>query len=201
VIIEAFQLIGGPEPEDLFKALDSSDDEVRMVAVLLVPSGENDPRIIRALAKVFQSSGRDPQTFAFWALCRCGSNRRLLVPELTRLLASPPSSSQDPSNRRMTAVTLLGQIGPEAASAVPNVRRLLNDPDPKVQMESAAAIWLIAHDDTMVRRLTQLLSDTKDASIAGELLVRLGWMGRSAAPAIPTILAVLDRAHDMTGAS
>ena len=92
------------------------------------------------------------------------------------------------------AVTLLGEIGPPAASALPNARALLDDPVSYVQIDAGLAIWRIdGNVNDVLPVLTRIISD-RDAEpdLRQFALAAIGEIGPPARPA----LAVLTEASE-----
>jgi HEAT repeat protein len=90
------------------------------------------PTVLRALT---QGSDREAQVALMRALVRIVGNRpHAAVPTLCQLLRSA-----DPRVRR-EALTTLGQFGPSAGAALPNLRAALGDEDESVREAARVAV-------------------------------------------------------------
>lgn len=90
-------------------------------------------------------------------------------------------------NQRQTAAMLLGEIGPAASNALPNLIRALKSGDSWLPPLAAEAIWKISGDAQAI--LPCLIDSLKNSDEARRLLALriLSQMGPAAQPALPAI--------------
>ncbi len=81
------------------------------------------------------------------------------VPGLIRQLGTLASLDRE------SAAHALGQVGPQAASAIPALREAFRDDDPSVRIEAALALWLVSGESqSAVRVLREALQDPAEFS-------------------------------------
>lgn len=92
---------------------------------------------------------------------------------------------------RVQALTALGEIGPAASDAAPNVKRLIADKQSNgygTRLQAATVWWKISGNPnaTVVPRLSNWLRDGSegDAQFAAEAITRIGPPARDALPAL-----------------
>ena len=90
-------------------------------------------------------------------------------------------------NHRQLSAMLLGELGPGATNALPNLKSALNSQDIWLPAFAAEAIWMISNDTNAV--LPSLIAGLKSPSSDRRMLTlnALAKMGPTAAPAIPAI--------------
>ena len=94
---------------------------------------------------------------------------------------------------RWAAATFLGEMGPAAHQAIPDLRQRLEAPDPDIRarIEAAFALWKVGgRHEPSVRALAEALEDEKAGYMAA---ARLGEMGPQAADAVPGLIRALNR--------
>jgi hypothetical protein len=94
-------------------------------------------------------------------------------------------------NHRQLSAMLLGELGPRATNALPNLERALDNREIWLPIFAAKAIWKISSDATSV--LPWLTKALKDSNQTGQMLTLnvLGEMGPAAEPAVPAIREVM----------
>jgi len=94
-------------------------------------------------------------------------------------------------NQRQVAAMLLGEIGPPATDALPNLRGALKSGDMWLPALAAEAIWRISADADAI--LPSLIESLNHADTSRKLLTLrvLAQMGPAAKPAIPAVRAVM----------
>lgn len=112
-----------------------------------------------------------------------------LLPELTRLLVD-----DDPAVRELAA-RCLGELGPNAAKAVLDLRERLVDPDSHVVIEAAKALSRIVPADAASDRALEGRLESADASVVVAALLAAERMGPRGRPLIPAIAAHLESAN------
>ena len=122
----------------------------------------------------------------------------LLVKELeNRTWSNADASLSHPSNlgiglnQRQAAAMLLGEIGPTATNALPNLQNALRSGDMWLPAFAAEAIWRIAADPEAI--LPSLIQSLNHADMSRRLLTLrvLAQMGPAAKPALPAIRAIM----------
>jgi HEAT repeat protein len=99
------------------------------------------------------------------------------------------------------AAEVLGGLGSDARTAVPELQRLLSDRRPWRREQAALALWRIDHDTTIVSILTTELRQAAQAKgpeqqfdapgICGRIIAGLGEMGVAAKPAVPIMIELI----------
>jgi HEAT repeat protein len=93
---------------------------------------------------------------------------------------------------REEAVEMLGQMGTAARAALPELKKLVADPNRALRTRAALALWRIGGDARpAVAVLTANLRDG-DLSMRREALLALGQLGTEAVPAANAIVELLD---------
>ena len=93
--------------------------------------------------------------------------------------------------RRYTAAVILGQVGPWAAGAVPDLIQAVKGNDSAVRPGAARALGQIgSQPDTIIPLLIGLLDDKQDG-VPEAAVEALGDFGRLAKPALPKLLPLL----------
>lgn len=116
---------------------------------------------------------------AFIALARMRGDKSQAVPALIAALSSTPI--------QRLAATALGQIGPPAAAAVPDLIRLLNAEDAYTREQATIAVWQITGDKKYLSLLIREFQDADDAPTIDSLLAEFGELGAGAVPLLPAI--------------
>ncbi|MFN0128435.1 MAG: HEAT repeat domain-containing protein [Verrucomicrobiales bacterium] len=113
---------------------------------------------------------------------KCARLRRQLGPEST-LVA------------RREAAQGLGELGPAAAAAIPELTKAMaTDPDPAVRHHSAWALGKIKEpSETIIPALVDALDD-EFWSVQHNAMLSLTWIGK---PAVPALRAVIDKSNEL----
>lgn len=105
--------------------------------------------------------------------------------KIERAFASLTTALSDPSEEiRSGALVVFASVGPEASSAIGEIRRNLNHEKPRVRAFSALALASVAPDDpgTLAGVLKVALDENERVALAGiQALGKLGGRARSAA--------------------
>ena len=96
---------------------------------------------------------------------------------------------------RLSAVHVLGKIGPKAIPAVPLLRELLKTDSPKVRCAAASALWAIAHDDLVIMTLRESLQDP-DRTVRQDAAEAVGEIGPDAKLTTPLLVKLLTDKHE-----
>src|SRR5690606_3022831 len=92
---------------------------------------------------------------------------------------------------RKQGLTHLAQMGPEAISAAPAVRELLNDQNQLVRAHAAWALWEIEGDSQTALDVLQEALTCKSTHVVQFASYTLGRLGRAARPAAPALSMLL----------
>jgi HEAT repeat protein len=128
------------------------------------------------------------------ALCVIEGKPEAVVPTLVETLKSDSSPYW-----RSAAAEALGNIGPAAADAVPQLTASLGDEWRTVRVSAAGALWKVTrHAEPSVGALIRALDGdwSLNESDTGRAVAILGDMGRDARAALPTLRATLKRPSD-----
>jgi hypothetical protein len=122
-----------------------------------------------------------------------------MVPESIPALIQCVSSGD--SQVRAAAADLLGEIGPEAKSAVPTLKSALTDDNPEVRLAAAGSLGKLGCDPALflpvvIQSLDQAGGDNLDYQL--EILARYP---NGAKAAVPLLLAILNRTAASTNAA
>ena len=101
-----------------------------------------------ALLKLTQDPNPEVRYVAALAWRRLGAQRIRSVPVMIDALRGNPFAFDDDESLclRMVAAQSLGQLGPEAAAAIPELLRVLDDAPTAVCKEALVALWRITYD-------------------------------------------------------
>ena len=121
------------------------------------------------------------------------------------LVAALSDSNCGPTGKvvyvKETAINLLGQVGPDARTAVPQLNVLLRNTNSYTRREAAIALWRIDGDTNIIPILVSELEQTSDEETCAQLLNIFGCMGRLGKPAIPAICGVVTNRFRMSSLS
>jgi HEAT repeat protein len=195
---------------DLTIALRDRNSDVRAVAAHALGSmGEEASSAIPGLIRLLRDSDGMVREEAVGALVNMGSRRRQAVQGLVAALKLKNPQPEHGSmfgdeymvfRPREAAAELLGNIGPVAHLAVPELTRMLSDSNALAQVQAAIALWRITGTTSIVDRLIAELGKTEDharaqafqlektdAYTAHKVLAALSEMGVLAQRAAPII--------------
>ncbi len=142
----------------------------------LGPGGsEGVPFLIQAL----QSTNRNDRGYAMQNLQQLGAEARPALPVLLTALDDPAT--------RTRAIRALGNIGPDAKVALPQLDRFL-DPTNRVFLAAAVAVHKINPDGSGLRLLIDAVRDPQRRLPA---IDQLGELGPAAVPALDVVLEAL----------
>jgi HEAT repeat protein len=107
-------------------------------------------------------------------------------------------TSQD-ADARADAIQALGQLGPDAAEALPAIEVALTDDSSEIRHSAAWALGNMGEQEgaRAVPALTTLLKTDPDEDVRAQAAWALGEMGVSAEPAADALLAALEDPEDM----
>lgn len=132
------------------------------------------------------------------AIAEFGEIASNAVPVLTRALADAGTTGVGQAtnnfyNRRAVAAHALGKIGSSAASALPDLKAALQEPDFFLRGQAASAIWRISGDvDTALPVLLREMPGT-GRPFKRDWITALGEMGPRAKAAVPLLQSELDK--------
>ncbi|MEV7175687.1 HEAT repeat domain-containing protein [Kitasatospora sp. NPDC093679] len=138
---------------------------------------------IRPLTRASDPSARPAAVAALWA---AGKNVEEVMPLLLELLDDTITF------RIWEAADVLGEIGPAAAAALPQLHQHLAHEYEWVRVHCAAALWEIAGEAEAPAVLNTLLQAwAKNGATANHVVACLDRMGEAARPALPQLRAEL----------
>ena len=114
------------------------------------------------------------------------------IGDLITRLTSPVATE------RVAAAEQLGFHGPEAASAVPVLSGLEDDPQASVRLAVATALWDITADASIPVRILGRLVETDDSEITPAAACVLRRMGPEAGDVLPMLRSALKRSHGLS---
>ena len=148
------------------------------------------PAAIPALTRQFHDPDGGVRVNALNALNWMNGDKSSAVPAVIEALTNSEAGlkTRIPTHLPMVkraAMTVLGQIGPQARSALPELTKLLAYTNAYVRVQATVALWRITRDDHYANLLITDFKKTDDAEIVGRLLEAFGEIG--AIVALPAI--------------
>ncbi|MEU9063621.1 hypothetical protein AB0D13_33360 [Streptomyces sp. NPDC048430] len=132
--------------------------------------------VVRPLADAQNINVRAAATAAMWEL---EGDAARVVPQLVELLDS---------HQHHKVADVLGRIGPDAAPALPRLRKMLTAGYEWTRVHAAAALWDIGGDAEVPALLETLLAAwAENDATSNHVLACLNRMGPAAQPALPRI--------------
>jgi HEAT repeat protein len=188
----------GPEATEKLVPLlgDSSADARRGAAYYLLGRFDaNNDALVNGFINLINDEDRTTRGIALAAIPKFKpAQRKAAAPQLAKLL----ETTIDDDQQRATAVRLLGEIGPEAASLLPQLAgAAANDKSPKVRSAALLAISHIASPADAVPIFQKALSD-QEPTVRTMALQRLRALGRDAAPAVDDLAKLLEEKDEKT---
>lgn len=187
--------ISKPLVPDLIEALKHSVVPKKHIAFALAQTGKDARPAVPELIKLVQDADLGTRADAIYALSEIGSmGAAPAVPLLIQALKTNDGSDAVMASRiRYTAATALGNIGPDARPAIPELVIALSDENEFVRANSAEAIGDI--DPTDLRNVPALIEAMTDESgrvrsAAAQSLVKVGPVDKE------VILAFINAADD-----
>ena len=191
--VNAFLLIGTNAIPDLILLLKHRSSSVRQAAALGLGSlrreTEDANRSIPALIETLEDSDRMVRTYAALAFMRMGPDGSNAVPALTKLVQTTGvgSETNEYFSLRAAAACALGNIGPSAKDAMPELRAAMQESNAYLRGQSAVAVWRIDSDvDAALPVLLELLPTISEHA-KWDWIIALGEMGPLASNAIPQL--------------
>jgi HEAT repeat protein len=188
-----FQILGaiGPDAKEAVPVLVESlrdpktvQDAVRTLCSI-GPAAEKALPAIRATIRQYHKKDPKGDSYSHWLLYPLPKFGASAVPLLAEFLDDKAATY------RGTSAELLGEIGPAAKDATPNLRKLLKDADAEVRYKAARAVWTIEMDPAVVPVFAELLG-SYPIEMRVSAAERLGEIGPGAKAALPA----LERARD-----
>jgi HEAT repeat protein len=158
----------------------------RWAAVLALSNLGNAAREVTPLVVAIAKDERDSdRPHALLALGNLGGDPKVILPVLTAALRD-----QRGQYARIMAAQGLGCLGSKAKTAVPQLKRALEDEDAQVRVDAAGALWRVAKKaDLAVPVLIKALAKDSGAD-RYRAMFYLGKIGKAAHQAVPALLAV-----------
>jgi HEAT repeat protein len=119
------------------------------------------------------------------------SERKRVIPLLIQVLRENTATV----DLRPCAAGVLGTMGPDAASAVPALCKLLRDNSPRVRVAAAAAIYDIDKSNTSATSSLTRDSQDKELSVRGDAVWALGRMEIQGKVVVPVLTRSLTDNH------
>lgn len=166
----------------LAKSLHDPDGKVREAAAQAI--GQFGPDAISTLIEMLNHQDKYVRRNAVWALGKLGPLARVSLRDLCQRL-------QDEDPRTASgAAQALGSMGTDGADAIPSLAEAMRGTNIVLCRLAAKALSQIGRP-----ALQTLIAHLKhhDPFVRGEAAVALGWMGPTAAPAIPYLLQLLNQ--------
>ncbi len=200
--------IGEPAVPTLLRALQEHNAGARLAAVgairRIAPKSEP---AVRLVVKLVDDPNRLTRLSAVMALERMKPNCAVAVPALVRALRDSdvgPIYSSQTITVRGYAAQVLGELGPEARDALPELRKVLDTVDPYARHQAAMALWRIGKDTNgipvLVTELKRAIHPDAQTSFSPAdrtievCLKGLAEIGPDAAASVPVILEMIEPA-------
>lgn len=186
----ALSLLGPSTIPLLLAALQDPDRKLQSVAVralgMMGPSAEPAlPTLIRSI----QHTNGEVRIAAVHALQSIGRHDEEVIQALITALRDDNAGPDGGKVFvRESAAMALGRFGPIARPAIPELTRLMDDPEFYMRREAILALWRIGGDTNTVARLIDELQRRLSVHEYKATLDALGQIGEAAKPAIPEIL-------------
>ncbi len=209
--------VGPAAADETLKLVEAGPSPARLPAIYVLGTiGKENPRVVATLGRLLDESDSLVQNTAIVALAELGEAAKPVVPKLVSQLRGPHAQA---------AAKTLGSLGNTAAAAVPDLvqmaatatvmRPLQGHETHKaiiqhrlVALDAIASIG--AADAASVTALAKLLQDPRiegqysehlQAQLRGHVAKTLGKLGRAAVPAIPQLIASIERPVVLSPAS
>lgn len=166
---------------DLAEALDDENAKVREASAQAI--GQIGVDALPTLLFMLKHSDKYVRRQAVWALARLGSVAKNALPDLCEAL-------RDTDPRTATgAAQAIGNMGADAANAIPALAEAMRGTNIVLCRLAAKALSQIGASaiPTLIEHLQHA-----DPFVRGESALALGWIGPSAALAVPYLIALLD---------
>jgi HEAT repeat protein len=186
-IVWALQTLDPDAVPALITAIKDYDSDVQVTALAALGGfGANADVAIPSLIRLAKHPNGFVRRWSIFTLGRLGPKRTNAIPTLITALKDTEISPLpgSPARVRETAAQVLGEIGPQAQAASPELKKLLTDSYPGVRQEVAIALWRIARDYEV---LPVLIADLRKAEDQKRIIAVLGEMGPMAKSAMPAI--------------
>ena len=180
----------------LIAALDDPDATVRAgAAKALAAAGSDGKPAVPPLLQALTDPNNDVRRMAIRALGGIGAEAHPAVPKLLAQIGV--ATAEFPQE----TIEALGAIGPPAREALPALQEILDDDAAEIRAASLRAVAQIEESpDKLIPMLCHALDDA-DPSVRHVAAKQLGQLGADAAPAVPTLLRLLQREEDTATAA
>lgn len=170
----------------LVKFLVSDDQQVRRAAAMALLDLKPGPKVIAPLiAKVFADASDEAKADMVDAVATMGVEA---VPRLVEALQYPAIRQQ--------AVRILGEIGPDAAAAIPELLKHIGDEDPELRADLFTALGHMGSDNSEVITAAMQALDDEDEEVVISALYALGKSGKHANTCAAKVKQLLDGGND-----
>ena len=186
--------------------LQHNDPSVRWYAAYAL--GQLGPAAAEALGPLRKMlpRGSEPDEYvhgtAAWAIGRMGPAAQPAIPAFTECLGAELDASERAkyvhASARRNAAWALGQFDAAARVAVPQLVKLLDDQDPVVCVQAAAAVWRIDRHAKAAAKLREMLQ-AREPTGSYAAAVALGELGPDVPGALEALVEALGHPDEDTG--
>jgi len=159
----ALSLLGDTPPvtlPTLFEALGSDDGDVRWAAGNILVRLRGDTALVDALRQLLGTGSPAQRKMAAYCLRDLDARSPVVERALFAALHDPDTSV------RLAAISAIGRLAIDRATAAQSLMDLLADPNPSVHRVAAAVLGVLGERSDAVRAALQIASQSADASLA-----------------------------------
>lgn len=194
------QLLGpSAPPQQLGGLLSDRNPEIRLAtlwALMGEPKATQLP--LSAVDHLLHDSQADVRASAALLLGRLAADRSEIVPLLAEALRGRSVRPFIVTNVKVAAPDIFARLGPAARTTVPDLRKLLQEPEVFVRVPAAIALWHIDRDTNVIPNLVLDLRrastnrSPEDAWVCDRILSAISDIGPPAEPVGPVIRDLLE---------
>ena len=178
-------------PGIIQRRLHKPDDRTQELRRIAYAYAEIGPPAIPPLTRMFADRDSGVRVNAFIGLARMRGDKSQAVPALIAALRIGDTVETRnpcaPTGIQRLAAAALGQIGPRAMAAVPDLSRWLDHDDAYTREQATIALWQITGGRKHLASLIQELKNAHDRETIDRLVAEFGDLGAGAIPALPVI--------------
>jgi HEAT repeat protein len=175
---------------ELVLLVSDEDGQLRTAAIAALGSMEEEAHpAAESLVQALDSAPPSEQEEIVRTLGRIGSSAALAVPSLSELLEREPGL-------RISILTALANIGPEAEPALPRIKASLEHPEAEIRAAAVVAFSRVESNSTsLLNRLRAALEDERTI-VRQPAAQGLGRLGQDASEAAPRLFDLLKSRED-----